>query len=148
MEKDFGRRIAFDPDRPGVIWINGKKFENPAKRVKIPAAFLNNLESLAIEAFFGESDYSSDQQFLNESLEKLKKKFPNEEPQEVWRRNIARLATWGINAEDIATALVIRNERLNTALNLNSLPKEGYEKALKTVESKILDNWPSARNVA
>lgn len=143
---EFGSRIFIDPGHPGNLWINGHKLENSAKRARIPAEVLNDLESLAIAAFPGESDYAHDQSFLNESLEKLSKKYPNEEPQEVWRRDIAGLVARGIDAKSIATSLFNGNERLTTSLNLNSLSPEGKEKAIQNIKKKVMEYWPSSKN--
>jgi len=142
---EFGSRIYIDPVHPGKIFINGQEFENSAKRAKIPAEVLNDLESLAIVAFPGESDDSQGQSFLIESLDKLKKRYPNEEPQEVWRRDIAGLAARGVDAKSIARSLFNGNARMITSLNLNSLSPEGKEKAIQNIKVKVMEYWPSAK---
>lgn len=90
MERGLTQNVFLDKDRPGVIWINGQEFRNPVKRVSILPQILNDLESLAIEAFPEEIGDSQGQLFLNESVAKQKRKYPNEQPQEVWRRDIAK----------------------------------------------------------
>lgn len=144
---EFGSRIFINPnpEHSGEIWINGHKVENSAKRARIPAEVLDDLESLAIEAFPGESDYSEGQSFNIQSLEKLSKRYPNEQPKEVWRRDIAGLAARGVDAKSIARSLFNGNARLTTSLNLNSLSPEGREKAIQNIKIKVMEYWPSSK---
>lgn len=142
----FGRSVYPDPVHPGKIFIDGQEFENSAKRARIPAEILDDLESLAIEAFPGESDDSQGQSFLIESLDKLEKRYPNEEPKEVWKRDIAGLVARGVDAKSVALSLFNGNSRLIASLNLNSLSLEGKEKAIQNIKKKVMEYWPSSKN--
>jgi hypothetical protein len=139
MEREFGKSIVLG-DRPGRIWINGQELKNPVKSPRIPAEVLDDLDFLAMEAFGGSSDSTDDG-----SVVEVSEKYPNEQPKEVWRREIANLARQGITARDIARALFLRNERLLASRNLGSLPREGEEKVINVIREKVLSNWPSAK---
>lgn len=136
-ERRFDNEIVLGV-HPGEIWLKGQMLENPIKRVKISPQILDDLESLAIMAFANESGDSEGQQFLNESLAKMKLKYSNEEPQEVWKRDIAGLVTQGVEAKNIATQLYDRS--------LKTLPYEAREKVINTIRNKILDFWPSKKS--
>ena len=129
---------------PGRIEIDGVEIKNPVKSPRIPPVILKDLESLAIQAFPEESEYSQDQSYAVKSIKELKARYPNEQPEEVWRRDIATLVSLGINAESIAVSLFNRNKRLIASLNIGSLPREGRQKAIEIVKDKILELWPSA----
>lgn len=146
MTSEFGQRIIYNVLHPGEIRINGVKIENPVRRVRILPQVLNDLESLAIEAFPEEIGDSHGQLFLNESVAKQKRKYPNEQPQEVWRRDIAKLARHGVSADDIARALIEVNGRLKVSLHLDSINSDVGIMATEKVKNKVLSYWPSAVN--
>jgi len=125
-----------------------RKIGNPAKEKRIPADILGNLKSLAIEAAVGEFEDSAGQLYLNRELEKLKKKYPEEQPQEVWRRSLATLMAGGVDIESIAGALLSINQRFYVALNLGLLSQAQRSDKLKMIEDKISEYWPSSPNLA
>lgn len=143
MERGPFQKFVFNVGRPGEILVDGVKIENLAKRVKIPPKILDDLEFLAIEAFADEADSSEDGRIAG-----MPEKYPNEQPKEVWRREIAGLVRLGVTAEDIASALCRRNEKLMTSLNLGSLPPERMEKVINVLRSRIQSHWPSVKNRA
>ena len=125
-----------------------RKIGNPAKEKRIQADLLENLKSLAIEAAVGEYEDSAGQQYLNLELEKLKKKFPEEQPQEVWRRTLATLMADGVDIESIAGALLSTNERFYIAMHLGASSEAQRVDKLKMLEDKISEYWPSSPNLA
>lgn len=151
MDNERFRRVILPGATKGSIVIKtegGKdlKFTNPAKEKRIPADLLGNLQSLAVEAAVGESEDSFGQMYLNEELDKLKKKYPEEQPQEVWRRTMATLVADGVNVTDIAGALLSTNSRFYTALNLGTLSQAQRGEKLKMLEDMISEYWPSSPN--
>lgn len=134
-----------------IITTEGRedwKMGNPAKEKRIPADLLGNLKSLAIEAAVGEYEDSAGQEYLNQELAKLKKKYPEEQPQEVWRRSLATLMADGVDVESIAGALLSVNERYYVSMNLGSLSQAQRKDKLKMLEDKISEFWPSSPNTA
>jgi len=125
-----------------------KVVKNPAKEVFISPDLLENLKSLAIEAAVGESDDSAGQSYLDSELEKLNKRFPEEQPQEVWRRTLATLMAGGVDVESIAGALLASNERFFTAVNLGNLTQTQRSEKLAMLQDKIVMFWPSSPNLA
>ena len=121
-----------------------RKMSNPAKEKYITPDLLENLKTLAIEAAVGESDDSSGQSYLDRELDKLKKKYPEEQPQEVWRRTLATLMADGVDIESIAGALLSTNERFYIALNLGASSQAQRKDKLKMLEDKISEYWPSS----
>jgi hypothetical protein len=134
-----------------VIKTEGQDDEvigNSAKERHIPPELLENLKSLAIEAAVGESEDSSGQSYLDQELTKLDKRYPQEQPQEVWRRTLATLMADGVDIESIAGALLTTNERFYASLNLGNLSQAQRKDKLKMLETKISEFWPSSPNLA
>lgn len=153
MGKERFKKVILPGNARGSIVIKTEsgedwKMSNSAKEKHIAPDLLENLKTLAIEAAVGESDDSSGQSYLDRELDKLKKKYPQEQPQEVWRRTVATLAARGVNLEDIAGALLATNERFYVALNLGTLSQVQKNDKLRMLENKISDYWPSSPNLA
>ena len=125
-----------------------RMMSNPVKEKYIPSDLLENLKTLAIEAAAGETDDTIGQSYLDKEFDKLKKKYPGEQPQEVWRRTLATLMADGVNVEDIAGALLSTNTRFYTALHLGTSSKARNRDKLKMIEDKIMEFWPSSPNLA
>lgn len=142
-ERVFGRWITPDKTHKGVIIIDGDKLKNPSKAVRVPENILEDLSSLAIEAFRGEFEDSFGQSYLDDEVKKLKKKYPSEQPQEVWRRDLASVSFAGVTVEDVAGALMTRNPKLMASINLGSISVEARQKVLATISDKIREYWPS-----
>ena len=113
----------------------------------IPADLLDNLKSLAVMA---EADpaSSSDQEWLNKSLNKLRKKFPTEQPKEVWRRTLATLMAEWVDTESIATTLLSTNDEFRVRKGLGDMSETEKGDRIKNLKDAILEFWSSSRNLA
>lgn len=136
--------ISTSPDRPGSIFVKGRRLENPVKAVSTLPRVLVDLEPLAILAS-SEVDDSQDQDYINNLLGKIKTEYKGEQPEEVWRRSISRLAREGVTAGEIAESLMDLSERVKTSLNLGSLSVESRDTMALRIKSKILEYWPSKK---
>ncbi|KKT33204.1 MAG: hypothetical protein UW20_C0004G0038 [Candidatus Woesebacteria bacterium GW2011_GWB1_44_11] len=96
----------------------------------------------------GEFEDSEGQLYLNREIEKLKKKYPEEQPQEVWRRTLATLMADGVDIESIAGALLSTNERFYISMSLGASSQAQRKDKLKMLEDKISEYWPSSPNPA
>jgi hypothetical protein len=144
-ERGFTNNVFLDKNLPRKIWIDGQEFWGSNGSINISQRVLDDLESLAIEAFLRKSDNSQGKLFLDKSLKKLNRRHPNEQPEEVWRKDIAGLVEKGVAAEDIAKAIFLRNKKQRTHSNLRSVLQEGEEKIVNTIRGGVLEYWPSVR---
>ncbi len=142
--------------RPGttkgsiVIEMHGEASEtlkNPVKDKYIPSDMLDNLKSLAIRAEAGSED-SAGQLWLRKELDKLKKKYPAEQPEEVWRRSLATLMAGGVDVESVAAALLATNNNFYTKINLGNMTDTEKNDRLENLRNEIVKFWPSSPNLA
>lgn len=150
-ERHFTKTIF--PTKGGGVVVRTEGGEdvtlkNQTKEKRIPPDLLSNLKSLAIVAAVGESDGSEGQSFLDDELDKLKKKYPGEQPQEVWRRTLAVLVGQSIDKETIAGALLSLNNRFYTSMALGTSSVHQRVDKIAMIEDKISEFWPSSPNLA
>jgi hypothetical protein len=142
--------------RPGII--NGsiiietqgeadKTLKNPVKEKYIPAYMLENLRSLAVRAEAGSED-TAGQLWLKEELDKLRKKYPEEQPEEVWRRTLATLMRGGMDTESVAAALLVTNANFYTKMSLGEMTDTEKNGRMENLKDEILKYWPSSPNLA
>jgi hypothetical protein len=153
MGQERFRKTIIPGQTKGIIVIKTEAGEdwnikNTVKDKHISADLLGNLKSLAIEAAIGEADDSAGQEYLNRELNTLKKKYPSEQPQEVWRRTLATLMAGGIGIEDVAGALLDSNSRFYVKISLGEMSQTQRNGYLETVKDKIIEYWPSSPNLA
>jgi hypothetical protein len=123
------------------------RFKNPVKEVRISIDLLENLRSLAIMAEADPTN-SADQEWLGKELDNLKKKFPAEQPQEVWRRTLATLMGQGVDMESVAEKLITTDNQHYIKQNLGAMSKTEREGRIKKLKEEILIYWPSSPNLA
>lgn len=121
---------------------------NQAKDIFIAPDLLGNLSGLAIEAMMEGNDDSMGQMHLKKAHDKLKRKFPSEQPHEVYRRTLATLAGDGADIESIAGAMLAKNGEFRTEMNLGDLTNSRKSELLKTLMDQISIYWPSSPNMA
>ena len=124
-----------------------KTHKNPSKDKLIPADLLGNLRSLAVMAEADPAD-SSDQLWLKREFDKLQKKYPNEQPKEVWRRNLATLMAGGVDIESVAGALLATNDNFYIKMNLGDMTDTEKNDRLENLKKEISKYWPSSPNLA
>ncbi len=131
--------------RKGEIQIGGRTFLNPIKdKPPIDEVHLRNLEPLAIIALDEDGD-SAGQSHLDDVLGEAKTRYLGEQPDEMWRRELAALMNQGRSCSEIAEALMRRNERVVAAVRLKNISEERLGQIEQTIEGKLALYWPSSK---
>ena len=116
--------------------IKGGKEERP-----ISAELVSNLRSLAMLSE-GPFQDSTDQEYFNQEIERLKLKFPGEQPDEVWRRTLATCMKDGFGIREVAQTLLNTNLQFNIGRSLGSVGEDERGDKLQKLEDRIRDYWP------
>lgn len=124
--------------------VSDRIIKNPVAEKKIKPELLNNLTSLSI-LVEGSFEDSSSQNYYNLSIEELKTKYPNEQPEEVWRRSLSTLARDGIGIRQIALSLLESNPKYQIGRNLGNISPQEREMKLQKLQQKISEYWPKPR---
>lgn len=142
----FGKPIVPLNRRGDRVRIGDKILGNPVKEGRILPELLDNLRTLAIRAYLlqsGDSD-SFGQSKLDDEAKKMQKKFPNEQPEEVWRRTIATIIGDGVSAEVIAEKLFDTSAEDVKTVWMGASPHENRGKAIEQIRDELLIYWTSA----
>jgi len=111
---------------------------------KINPDLLSNLRSLTTYAQ-GPSGDTSDQNYDNEEIEKLKEKFPDEQAAEVWRRTLATLMADGNSIQSIATALLEGSYQYKLSTRLEGVPPATEGDELNKLRRAVKEFWPKRK---
>lgn len=106
---------------------------------------VSNLHSLAMFAESGMGD-SFDQSYYNDEIKKLKVKYPNEQPEEVWRRTLATMMAEGITIENVADALLSGNLAFRLSKELGHITREMENEKIDKLRDTISHFWPTPKS--
>ncbi len=144
----FNKQVILG-SKPGTVVIReeGEKdiiIKDPKRKPKIPSELLGNLKSLAIITE-GISWGVTEHDFYNQEIEKLRIKYPNEQPEEVWSRTLATLINKGVQVGDIAGALLDTNLQYNIDKKIGGISDQVRAEKLQILTDKIIEYWPKPK---
>lgn len=120
--------------------INGGK-----EQKLMPSELLSNLRSLAMQSE-GTFEDSTDQEYFNQEIERIKLKYPGEQPEEVWRRSLATCMKEGLSISDVARTLLSTNLQFNIGKSIGSLSEDEKADKLQRLEDQIRSYWPHPKS--